>query len=395
MYLERITRLQRVLSTRVLFLLTLVMAAATTFFAGAPTAWAADVTCTGVMSGGASGPLDIQGNVTVPSGANCTLSFVNVTGNVQAKQGSTLLINGYTEPSTIGGNVLANNCYSALLEGNVTVVGNVEILQCNGNGPNGFQGPDIVIKGNFHCQGNSSNATSCLAWLGKVDGNVQIHQNHGSAPDVSLVTVGGNLQCMQNSPAPTHLHGPSWVDGNSLIQCDGFATQTTSISNGPVSPAASCAALATLPASGFPVPNTVITSAVDTTTPTTLPERCIVNGYVNRHVSPFDTCTYQDGFQVQLPLPVNWNGRFMGQGGGGSEGSVPAATGTNSGAGGGNFGITNGYAVASQDGGHENTDMAACKITNPATFGNNSQFYLDPLGVRMNAYQSIEVTQLV
>src|SRR5215472_14514252 len=117
MYLERIARLRRLLSTRVLFLLTLVMAAATTFL-GTPTALAADVSCTGVMSGDASGPLNINGNVTVPSGANCTLSFVNVTGNVQTKQGSTLLINGYSEPSTIGGNVQATNCYSALLKGN-------------------------------------------------------------------------------------------------------------------------------------------------------------------------------------------------------------------------------------------------------------------------------------
>ena len=178
MYLERITRLRCLLPTRVLFLLALVIAAATTFV-GAPTAWAADATCTSVMSGGASGPLNIKGNVIVPDGANCTLTFVNVTGNVQAGQGSTLLINGYTEPSTIGGNVQAEECYSVLLEGNVTVRGNLQIQQCNGNGPNGFQGPDIVIKGNFQCEGNSSNAASCLAWLGKVDGNVQIPQNHG------------------------------------------------------------------------------------------------------------------------------------------------------------------------------------------------------------------------
>ena len=148
MYPERSTRLRRLLPTRVLFLLTLVMAAATTFV-GAPTAWAANVTCTGVMSGDASGPLNIKGNVTVPTDAHCTLSFVNVTGNVQANQGSTLLINAYTEPSTIGGNVEATKCYSALLEGNVTVGGNVQILECHGNGPNGFQGPDIVIKRQF------------------------------------------------------------------------------------------------------------------------------------------------------------------------------------------------------------------------------------------------------
>ena len=99
MYLERITRLQCVLSTRVLFLLTLVMAAATTFFAGTPTAWAADVSCTGAMSGDASGPLNINGNVTVPSGANCTLSFVNVTGNVQAKRSACLQRTLWLPPS--------------------------------------------------------------------------------------------------------------------------------------------------------------------------------------------------------------------------------------------------------------------------------------------------------
>ena len=394
MYPERNTRLRRLLPTRVLFLLTLVMAAATTFV-GAPTAWAANVTCTSVMSGDASGPLTIKGNVIVPTNAHCTLSFVNVTGSVQASPGSTLLITAYTEPSTIGGNVEAIDCYSALLEGSVTVGGNLQILGCHGNGPNGFQGPGIVINGNFQCDANSSNAASCLAWLGKVSGNLQISLNHGqTAPDVSLVAVGGDLICLLNSSAPTHVHGPSWVDGNSLGQCRGFATGTTSISNGPVSPAESCAALLGLQASGFPVPNTVITSAVDTAATATLPERCIVNGYVNRHVSPFDTCTYQNGFQVQLPLPANWNGRFMGQGGGGSEGSIPAATGTDSGSAGGNFGITHGYAVASQDGGHENTDLKNCNNTNPETFGNSSQFYIDPLANSMNAYQSIEVTQL-
>jgi feruloyl esterase len=388
------TRLRRLLPTRVLFLLALVMAAATTFFVGAPTAWAADATCTGVMSGGASGPLKIEGNVTVPQGANCTLSFVNVTGNVQADQGSTLLITGYTEPSTIGGNVHANNCYSALLEGSVTVGGNVQIQQCNGNGPNGFQGPDIVINGNFQCQGSSSNAASCLAWLGKVHGNVEIQQNRGpTAPDVSLVAVGGNLICQQNSSAPTHLHGPSWVDGNSLGQCQGFATTSTSISNGPVTPVSSCAALASLPASGFPVPNTVITSAVDTAAGGGLPERCIVNGYVNKHASPFDSCTYQNVFQVQLPLPANWNGRFMFQGGGGTEGSVPAATGAIGGTTGINE-VSNGYAIASQNGGHQNTDLAACAITNPNTFGNVYEFFLDPMGTLGYAYQSIQATAL-
>ena len=119
-----------------------------------------------------------------------------MTGNVQAGHGSTLLITAYTEPSTIGGNVQADQCKSALLQGNVTVGGNVQIQQCTGAGPNGFQGPYIVINGNFQCQANASNAAPCLAWLGKVHGNVQIQSNVApTAPDVSLVMVGGNLQC--------------------------------------------------------------------------------------------------------------------------------------------------------------------------------------------------------
>jgi Tannase and feruloyl esterase len=146
--------------------------------------------------------------------------------------------------------------------------------------------------------------------------------------------------------------------------------------------------LASLPAAGFPVPNTLITSATDTPAGGGLPERCIVNGIVNARTSPVDSCN----FQVQLPLPAAWNGRFFMQGGGGSEGSVPAATGTNSGRAGANFGITTGYAVASQDGGHENSQLALPSCD--AGYGNANEFYLDPMGTIDQAYQSIEVTAL-
>lgn len=136
----------------------------------------------------------------------------------------------------------------------------------------------------------------------------------------------------------------------------------------------------------------MITSATDTPEGGGLPERCIVNGIINARTSPVDSCNYGDGFQVQLPLPAAWNGRFFMQGGGGSEGSVPTATGTNSGSGGGNFGITNGYAVASQDGGHENSQLALPSCD--AGYGNANEYVLDPLGLIDQAYQSIEVTAL-
>src|ERR1700689_790063 len=102
---------------RILSVLAFVMAVATTLLASAPSA-RADGSCSGTLSGGASGALNVSGNVTVPAGASCTLSFVNVTGNVTTGAGSTLLINGYLEPSTIGGNVVAVGCVSALLQGN-------------------------------------------------------------------------------------------------------------------------------------------------------------------------------------------------------------------------------------------------------------------------------------
>ena len=45
--------------------------------------------------------------------------------------------------------------------------------------------------------------------------------------------------------------------------------------------------------------------------------------------------------QVQLPLPANWNGRSLAEGGGGSEGSIPHRHGhQESGSAGSNFGIT-------------------------------------------------------
>jgi len=90
--------------------------------------------------------------------------------------------------------------------------------------------------------------------------------------------------------------------------------------------------------------------------------------------------------QVQLPLPANWNGKFVAVGGGGTEGSVPTATGSGSGT------VANGYAVATQNGGHENTDLRA--PTCDAGFGNTNQFYLDPLATITNATQSVQTTTL-
>ena len=136
------------------------------------------------------------------------------------------------------------------------------------------------------------------------------------------------------------------------------------------------------------MPNTVITSATDTPAAGGLPERCIVNGSFNTHVSPVSGCNYHDNFQVALPLPAAWNGRFFLQGSDG--GSDPlAATGSNSGSGTGNFGITNGYAVAADNEGFLNSDMAACGDTS------DFQYFADPGPVISNAYQAEQVAALM
>jgi Tannase and feruloyl esterase len=379
-----------------MFMLALALAAVGLL--GGASAGLADTNCTGTLGGKAT-VTTFNGNVTVQKNASCTLDFVNVTGNIQVSQGASLVVSAYDEPSTIGGNIEADHCNSVLLEGNVMVKGNLEIHQCIG--PAGFQGPGIKIGGNFECHNNSG---PCEAWLGNVDGNVQIHNNGSkTASDISLVTIGGNLECEQNTPAPTHNAGPDWVTGKLQDQCGanlGFAAKGTSIvaPGTPSSAGMACANLKSL--TNFPVPNTMIISATDTPATATLPERCIVNGIVNAHVSPVDACNYGDSFQVAMPVAggssfgtttyPGWNGRFVFQGGGGSEGSVPAATGRDGTSSGGSLSpaIAHGYAVATQDGGHENSQLAVC-----GTKSNNG-FYLDPMGVIDNSYQSIQVTAL-
>jgi hypothetical protein len=372
------------MTNRFLFVLTIFLSAVIQCLVAQPQA-RADISCSGLIGGGRT-VTNINDNVTIPAGASCTLSFVNIAGNVAVGQNAILVVSAYTEPSEIAGNIEANNCNSVLLQGNVTVGGNLNINACNGTTSNGFQGPDVLIQGNFECL---SNAGPCLAWLGTVDGNVQIQSNNAkAASDVSLVSVGGNLDCQGNSPAVTHSHGPSWVDGQSQGQCAAFSTTTTSIAT-PATPTP-CANLKTLPASGFPVPNTVIvtTQVFPAGTFAGSPEFCFVLGGVNRHISPVDQCFYEDSFEIDMP--ANWNGRFFFQGGGGTEGAIPLPGGpinANK-----NFGLINGYAVVSQNGGHLNTDLAL--PTCDSGFGNVQEFLLDPLGTIGFAYQSIEAVTL-
>src|ERR1700722_16378904 len=169
-------------------------------------------------------------------------------------------------------------------------------------------------------------------------------------------------------------------------------------------PAVTCASLATLVK--FPITPAEITpteSAAGTTItlaqlnpPTaTLPEHCQIQGTLRARTGiagPAATPqAYETKFEVRLP--TLWNGRYMFQGGGGTEGSLPAATGSQTGT--ASFPeLSNGWAVASQDGGHETSQLPP---TSPATATAPSilqvnMFYPDAEAVKAWAYTSIDIT---
>jgi feruloyl esterase len=158
----------------------------------------------------------------------------------------------------------------------------------------------------------------------------------------------------------------------------GFAPQSGFAAT-PPDPAAACAKLATL--TDFPVAPTQITLAkfipggTASADGVALPDHCQVQGIINKRIG-VDGFRYGDSFEVRLP--AQWNGRFMFQGGGGTEGAVPPATGN---AGTLSPALAHGWAVASQDGGHENKDLPV-----------SNQFFLEPQAVADHAYRSIDVT---
>ena len=165
------------------------------------------------------------------------------------------------------------------------------------------------------------------------------------------------------------------------------------------SPAVACSALATL--TSFPIApkgaegGTSITLAQLNPATQTLPEHCQVQGMLRVRTGiagPSATPqTYATKFEVRLPTV--WNGRYMFQGGGGTEGSLPSATGSQTGTGG--FAeLRNGWAVASQDGGHQTSLLPPTtpKTADAPSILQVNMFYPDAQAVKDWAYNSIDMT---
>lgn len=102
---------------------------------------------------------------------------------------------------------------------------------------------------------------------------------------------------------------------------------------------------------------------------------CRVTGRMNERVSPVDGQAYAIGFEMRLP--TNWNGRFLYQGNGGTDGNVVTADGGISLGSGGLIrnALQKGFAVISSDAGHSSAQ--------------NPLFGLDPQARRDYGYNAI------
>jgi hypothetical protein len=103
------------------------------------------------------------------------------------------------------------------------------------------------------------------------------------------------------------------------------------------------------------------------------PEHCEVLGKINER-SGVNNQRY--AIKFHLRLPSNWNGRFFFEGGGGSNGNLGNALGNLQGQQRGNA-LSLGYAVVSQDSGHDNRDNNDPERNGSTTFGFDPQARLD------------------
>lgn len=106
-----------------------------------------------------------------------------------------------------------------------------------------------------------------------------------------------------------------------------------------------------------------------------LPAHCLFRGTLNSRESTIPGVALGIGFELRMPL--DWNGRFLFQGGGGLNGSLGQAVGNVSG---GPSALTRGFAVVSTDGGHRGTSNI------DSSFSADQQAKLD------FAYQAVQRT---
>ncbi|MEQ5836134.1 tannase/feruloyl esterase family alpha/beta hydrolase [Marinobacter sp. NFXS9] len=147
---------------------------------------------------------------------------------------------------------------------------------------------------------------------------------------------------------------PAWILAGSVL-LTGCNSDDSSDDTAANTPAQRCESL-----KDQALDETQLTSSTLETTGDDGMQACHVAGKINERTSPVDGQTYAIGFE--LWLPVDWNGRFYYQGGGGTDGAIqsvdPAL-------------LAEGWAVVVSDSGHSND-------TNVSELAGTNEFGLDP-----------------
>ena len=148
-------------------------------------------------------------NLTVPSGATCTLNGTKVKGTITVERGARLFANGVS----VVGNIQSEGFQTVSVKGGSTVGGSVHLE----NGLSDGSGRVINTRINGDLQ-FFSNEARMIARGNTIMANLQAVSNTGGVV-IQNNRISENLQCKQNSPPPT---GGGNTAGDKEDQCAGL-----------------------------------------------------------------------------------------------------------------------------------------------------------------------------
>jgi hypothetical protein len=163
-----------------------------------PVAMAEETSCRGTI-----GARTVD-NLRVPSGESCTLDGTSVKGTITVERGATLR----AQRVKVTGNIQAENHKYVTVTGGSTVGGSIQIDQGGA-----FKVVNVQTKGSIQVV---SNQGSSLLKQNRVNADIQVFSHRDGVRIVSN-RIDGNLQCKENSPAPTG--SGNIVQGNKEDQC--------------------------------------------------------------------------------------------------------------------------------------------------------------------------------
>ena len=205
-------------SLRLSFLTGLVLAVALAFTACDETATLSSIPSATAEAGSNDNPVASDGScvyrnrvfdddVTLPEGADCTFTDVDVQGNIQLERDARLTATDID----VDGNIQAQEARALTVTGS-RVLGNIQFEQ----------GGSVDVRTTF-IDGSlqlESNDGALNAERNEIAGDLQAFQNRGGPFTFSRNEIDGNLQCKENRPAPTG--SSNVVGGNREDQCREF-----------------------------------------------------------------------------------------------------------------------------------------------------------------------------